>query len=52
MKLSDLMKKCWMEGRGEWDREEFEKWWTAYGTILLKNFRSELDWKRLGEILR
>jgi len=41
-----------MSGHGEWDREEFEKWWNTHGNDLLKLFMKEVDWRRLGRILR
>ena len=42
MRLSELMEKCWMEGRGEWDREKFAIWWEQWGDDLLKLFLDQV----------
>jgi len=52
MRLSDLMEKVWQSANGEWDDEGFRRWWKAEGKALMYKFRDEIDWRRLGDILR
>jgi len=52
VRLSDLMEKVWQSANGEWDRAKFEKYWNREGKALMKAFRDEIDWRRLGDQIR